>query len=264
MFDQPFVRLSPIQHIDPRVRLACAALAAVCLSLLHSLTACGLGLALGAALLSAARPPLLPLLRRLAVVNIFVLFIWCVTPLTMPGESLARWGIFSISAEGVRLSLLVSLKSNAIVCIFLALVASMDAPTAGHALERLRCPSKLVFLFLFTARYVHVIAGEWRTLTVAARLRGFRARSDLHTYRTLASLLGLLLVRSYERSLRVREAMLLRGFTGRFRSVAVFRARPVDFAFALGIALCLGGIVWAEWAGPGLVRAGWSWGGPHA
>lgn len=74
-------------------------------------------------------------------------------------------------------------------------------------------------------------------------------RTNLHTYRTLASLLGLLLVRSYERSLRVREAMLLRGFEGRFRSVAVFRARPVDALFALGLLLCLAGIVWTEYEG---------------
>lgn len=246
MFDQPFVRPSPIQQIDPRVRLALAGATAVCLALLHSLAASGLGLLLGACLLAAARPPLLALLRRFGAVNLFVLFLWCVTPLTMPGESLARWGVFSISAEGVRLSLLVSIKSNAILCVFLALVASMDAPTAGYALERLRCPPKLVFLFLFTGRYTHVIANEWRTLSVAARLRGFRPRSDLHTYRTLASLLGLLLVRSYERSLRVREAMLLRGFQGRFRSVTEFRARPVDALFAFCLTLCLCGIVWTE------------------
>ena len=249
MFDQPFVRPSPFQAIDPRVRLALAALTAVCLALLKDLTACWLGLALGAALLAISRPPLSPLLRRLAAVNIFILFLWCVTPLTTPGTVLAQWGVFAISAEGVRLSLLVSIKSNAIVCVFLALVAGMDSPTVGHALERLRCPRKLVFLFLFTGRYVHVLASEWQTLNVAARLRGFRPRTDLHTYRTLASLLGLLLVRAYERSLRVREAMLLRGFEGRFRSVTVFRARPVDALFALGLLLCLAGIAWTEWKG---------------
>ena len=249
MFDQPFVRPSPLQAIDPRVRLALAALTAVCLALLQNLTACWLGLALGAVLLAVARPPLLPLLRRLATVNLFILFLWCVTPWTTPGAILAQWGIFAVSVEGVRLSLLVSIKSNAIVCVFLALVANMDSPTVGHAMERLCCPRKLVFLFLFTGRYVHVLATEWQTLHVAARLRGFTPRTNLHTYRTLASLLGLLLVRSYERSLRVREAMLLRGFEGRFRSVAVFRARPVDALFALGLLLCLAGIVWTEYEG---------------
>ena len=106
-----------------------------------------------------------------------------------------------------------------------------------------------MFLFLFTARYVHVIAQEWRTLLVAARLRGFRPRTSMHTYRTLASLLGLLLVRSYERSLRVREAMLLRGFSGHFRSVSSFRAHTGDYFFALGLLLCMAGILAVECLG---------------
>ena len=247
MFDQPFVRPSAIQSLDPRVRMAAAALAALCISLLHDVPACCLGLALGLLLLAAARPPLLPLLRRLAVVNIFVAFLWCVTPITMPGREVFSWGPVSVSAEGLHLALLVSIKSNAIVCIFLALVASMNASTAGRALECLRCPRKLVFLFLFTARYVHVIAQQWQSLSVAARLRGFRPKSDMHTYRTLAALLGLLLVRSYERSLRVREAMLLRGFSGQFHSVAVFKARALDVLFAVFVLLCLAGIVAVEY-----------------
>lgn len=247
MFDQPFVRPSAIQRIDPRVRMALAALTALCLSTLQDVTVSCAGLGLGLILLILARPPLLPLLRRLAVINMFAAFLWCVTPLTMPGQEVARWGFISLSAEGLHLALLVTIKSNAIVCVFLALVATMDTPTAGHALECLRCPRKLVFLFLFTARQVHDIAQQWQCLSVAARLRGFRPRTGMHTYRTVASLLGLLLVRSYERSQRVREAMLLRGFSGQFRSVAVFKARPVDGLFALLMLLCLAGLVLMEY-----------------
>lgn len=222
---------------------------AVCVSLLHSLTACGMALVLGLALLAAANPPARALWQRLGAINIFIVFLWCVTPLTTPGTPLAQWGMLTVSAEGVRLALLVSIKSNAIACVFLALVATMNAPTAGHALERLHCPPKLVFLFLFTARYVHVIAQEWHALMVAARLRGFRPRTSMHTYRTLASLLGLLLVRSYERSLRVREAMVLRGFSGQFRSVTVFHAQKDDYIFALGLLLCMTGIIAVECLG---------------
>ena len=74
-----------------------------------------------------------------------------------------------------------TLKSNAIACVFLSLVATLPAATLGHALERLGCPDKLVFLFLFTGRYIHLLAAEWEDLVTAARLRGFRPRTDLHT-----------------------------------------------------------------------------------
>ena len=252
MFDQPFVRPSFLRYRDPRLRLLLAAALAVALAPLQHLTSAALGLGLGCALLALARPPLRPLLRRLAVVNVFILFLWLVTPWATPGAPLWQWHFLCVTAEGVHLSLLVTLKSNAVVCAFLALLATMPPSELGHALERLRCPDKLVFLFLFTGRYIHLLAEEWHTLMTAARLRGFRPRSSMHTYRTLASLLGLLLVRSYERAQRTREAMLLRGFAGRFHSVARFSVGASDLAFALGLLCCLAGILWTEYAGAGL------------
>ena len=53
---------------------------AVCISLLHSLTACGMALALGLALLAAANPPARALLQRLGAINIFIVFLCASRP----------------------------------------------------------------------------------------------------------------------------------------------------------------------------------------
>ena len=249
MFDQPFVRDSFIQQIDPRMRVLLAVLLAVALALLRQMTACCLGLGLGCVLLGLAQAPLGPLWRRLVAINMFILFLWLVTPWTTPGAVVWQWHFIQVSREGVYLSLLVTLKSNAIACVFLALVASLPAATLGHALERLGCPDKLVFLFLFTGRYIHLLAGEWQDLMTAARLRGFRPRTNLHTYRTVSSLLGLLLVRSHDRAQRTHEAMRLRGFSGRFHSLDSFCLRPVDVYFALATVFCLACILGFEAGG---------------
>lgn len=232
MFDEPFARGSTFLHrLDPRFRLAAALLGAVCLAVLRRPETAALGLATAAVLLALSRPPLGALLRRLLAVNLFLVFLWLTVPPTMPGETLAAWGPLHFSREGVELATLATLKANAILCLFLALVTSMPSPVIGHALEKLRCPPKLVFLFLFTYRYIHVIADEHRRLNTAARLRGFTPRSNLHTYRTVGQMLGMVLARSYDRSLRVYEAMILRGFEGRFQSVAGFRAGFLDRLF---------------------------------
>ena len=84
---------------------------------------------------------------------------------------------------------------------------------------------------------------EWRTLHDAARLRGFAPRTSMHCYRTIGYLLGMTFVRGLDRAARVSEAMLLRGFSGRFTSLAVFRASRVDAAFAAGFAVALGVII---------------------
>ena len=162
MFDEPFAHGRSLVHaVDPRFRLVAAFVCAVCLAVVRTPEAAWFGFGIAALLLALSRPPMRPVLRRLAVVNVFIAFLWLTVPLTSGGDVIAAWGPLEVSRAGVLLTLLVTIKSNAIVMTFLALVATMDSPTIGYALERLRFPSKLVFLFLFTYRYLHVIADEW-------------------------------------------------------------------------------------------------------
>lgn len=234
MFDEPFARGDSVVHgLDPRVRLALATLFSVCVALLREPAAAAAALATAGAVLALSRPPLAVLFRRVAVVNAFVLFLWATVPATMPGETILTLGPLSFSREGAALAGLVTLKSNAILLAFLALVTTMDSPTMGHALDRLGVPPKLAFLFLFTYRYLHVIAEEWQRLVTAARLRGFVPRTGMHSYRTIAHMLAMVLVNSFDRSGRVYQAMILRGFQGRFASVARFRTGPGDILFAV-------------------------------
>lgn len=95
---------------------------------------------------------------------------------------------------------------------------------------------------MFTYRYLHVIADEWHKLHVASRLRGFAPKTNMHTYRTFGNMLGMVFVHSFDRSVRVYEAMILRGFSGRFQSVTAFlghipRCRVRLAAFACMVCL---------------------------
>lgn len=258
MFEEPFAHGASFLHrLDPRFRLGITVIAAVCLAVLRSATGAFAALVLAGGLLAAGRPPRRWVAARVCAVNTFTLFLWLTVPFFSGGESLPVWGPVAISRSGVALSTLVTLKTNAMLFLFLALAASMDSPTLGHALARLRVPPKLVFLFLFTYRYVHVIADEWGRLWTAARLRGFSPRTDRHSYRTIGNMLGMVFVGSFDRAVRVYEAMLLRGFSGRFQSVTFFRARPWDMVFALAALLCLAGVLLIDFY-PELFRVGGS------
>lgn len=216
----------------PPVRLALALAGTVCLAVLQRPETAALGAAAAWLLLLFSRPSWRCTVKRLALVNVFILFMWLTVPTTMPGEVLWRWGALSLSRPGVALMLLVTLKCNAMIMLLMALLADLDASTLGAALQRLHFPAKLAVLFLFAYRYIHVTAEQWRTLKTAAKLRGFAPHTNLHTYQTLGYMLGMTFVRGFERADRVHEAMLLRGFTGQFHSLADFRATKKDAVFA--------------------------------
>ncbi|GAB1410482.1 cobalt ECF transporter T component CbiQ [Desulfovibrionales bacterium] len=229
MIEEPFAQgESWIHHLDPRARLVMATLFALTVALSRHLSTGLVGLALGMLVLTASRPPLGPLMRRLCAINVFLVFLGITVPLTMPGSILWTFGPLHVSLEGVLLALAVTLKANAIMFVFIAFVASIPFPTLGHALEYLGVPRKLTFLLLFTYRYIHTLAGEWRRLHTASRLRGFVPRTGLHTYRTVGHMLGMVLVNSFDRAGRVYQAMLLRGFTGQFTSVRQFSLTFLD------------------------------------
>jgi cobalt/nickel transport system permease protein len=207
---------SLLHQADPRVKivLACALACAVApgRSLEGALAALGAGLVLA----GAARLPLGSVARRLLVVNGFTAFLWLVLPFTWPGDPAWALGPLTATRQGLAQALLVTLKCNALLLALLALVSTSRIADLGDALRRLRVPDKACCLLLFTFRYVHVVADEYQRLARAARMRGFVPGNNLHTYRTYAHLLGMILVRSADRAERVRQAMALRGFQGRF------------------------------------------------
>jgi len=111
----------------------------------------------------------------------------------------------------------------------------------------LHFPRLLVFLMLLAYRYVCLLGEEFARLRIAVRVRGFRNRTNLHSYRTIGQVAGTLLVRSYEHCERVGQAMRCRGFTGEYRSLQDFQTLWSDvLVFGLIVANAGGLVVW-DW-----------------
>lgn len=235
---------SSVHRLDPRVRVAAAALLSVPVALAAGPGAPAMALVAGCGLAVAARLPEPALLRRLGRMNLFVLFLWLTLPWSTPGTPAGMVAGLDPTREGVELAFLITLKANAIVLLFTALVATVPPAEMGYALRHLGLPGKLVHLFLFAIRYADVIHGEYERLRGAMRARAFRAKFNLHTLQTFGYLVGLLLVRSLDRAERVLAAMKCRGFDGRFRALTPFAMRPADWAFLVAGLCAAGGWMW--------------------
>ncbi|GFM35771.1 cobalt ECF transporter T component CbiQ [Desulfovibrio psychrotolerans] len=238
MLDEPFsLGSSRLHRMDARCKLPVACLCALVFALIQSPEAAAAALGYAVLLVAVARLPLFSLLKRLAVVNIFIGLLWLFLPFSTPGTPVTTLGPFTATHEGLQLATLITLKSNAIVLSFIALAATSSITAMGGALRALRVPDKLSLLFLFTWRYVHVIAQEYSRLHTAAKVRGFVPSTAMHTYRTYANLAAMVLIRSWDRAERVNDAMRLRGFTGTFRSLRPAPLSGGDAAIAVLLSL---------------------------
>lgn len=129
----------------------------------------------------------------------------------------------------------------------MSLAATMPVFTMGRAMNYLRVPSKLVQLFIFTYRYIHTIYREFFRLKDALDIRGFIPKTNIHTYRTYAYLIGMLIVKSHDRAERVHAAMLCRGFNGKFFDLTEFSIKKNDLIFLVLFSLYLSIIILLQW-----------------
>jgi cobalt/nickel transport system permease protein len=223
-----------LHRLDPRSKLAAAIALSLAAALGRGLAAELMALGLGLAGVLWARLPWRELVKRLTPVNGFAATMWLMLPWRLGGSGPLGLGLDPL---GLDLATDITLKANAIMLLLLALVATSPVNHVFHALAHWRAPDKLVHLFLFFYRYLHVLHREYHRLNLALKARAFVPRTDLHTYRTYAWLVGMLLVRSYDRAQRVYQAMLCRGFTGTFWLLDHFHWGRRDNLFLAGAGL---------------------------
>ena len=237
-FDIPECRPSFLQRMDPRWKLAALLLGALSIALLRTLGP-ALGALVGAGLLVLmARIPLRWYLRRLGTaMTMYLLFLIWLPLVPGEGDATVDFGDLRISLTGSVRLVVLGANLASMISLMLVMLATTPLHDTFKAARALWLPRVLVFLLLLTYRYVCLLVDEFGRLRTALRVRGFRNRANLHSYRTVGQVAGTLLVRSHERSERVGQAMCCRGFDGEFRSLSDFRTTPSDvlvFAVLVG------------------------------
>lgn len=216
MMEERFAQGNSLLHRrDPKVKVIVAAFFITVVAMSNSFVGVTLALTLACTLTLLSRLEAGAVLKRLLAANTFTLFLWLTLPFTYGGNNLSELGPLLISGDGIRLAGLITLKTNTVVLALLSLLATSRVAGLGHALEGLHVPRRLCFLLLFSYRYIFVIYQEYKKLVRAAQMRCFVPATNIHTYRTYGYLFGMTLVRSWNRAIRVHQAMLLRGFNGR-------------------------------------------------
>lgn len=249
MIDEIANNDSFIGALDPRAKIVIVFLFSILAAASFQFPVLLWLLSLGILIVVLARVPVQELLRRLLPVNLLIAFLWLFLPFTFAGEPMLSLGPLTVTREGVFYATQITIKSNAMMLILIALVASTPIFSLGHAMHALGLPPKIVHLFFFTYRYIHVMYREYGRLVNSMKIRNFTPANNLHTYRTIAYLVGMLLVRSFDRAQRVHNAMLCRGFQGNLYSLSRFslnRRDIVSLVLMVAVILLLGVLEWEK------------------
>lgn len=238
-----------LHRMDPRVKIVSLFFYAAVVAVSTGLSALAAALAFSVLLTWSADVSVVKVAQRLVVVNAFVLFLWVMLPFSIPGDPVFTVLGLAATKQGFHQTLIITLKTNAIILATIALLGTSPIFSLVHALVHLHVPDKLVHLFFFCYRYISVLHMEYTRLRSAMKIRCFKPGTTMHTYRSFAYLLGMLFVKSYDRSGRIYNAMLCRGFKGQFYTLHHFHFRPADAAmfvlmtlFTLGLVIVQTGV----------------------
>jgi len=247
IYEELYLGDSVFHRLDPRVKLICCSFFSMVMAVCWTWEALCLGLFFSITWVLLARLPVKKVAVRILMVNGFIAILWLILPFAVNGEKLFSIGPLSATAEGVSYALQITLRSNSIVLALLSLLATSSLFSLGHAMGKLGLPDKVVQLLLFAYRYIHVIHMEYRRLLNAMKIRGFQPKTNLHTYRTYAYLIGMLLVKSAERAERIRRAMLCRGFKGKYYDLTEYSLGTTDLLVGGSIVIATILVIWIEW-----------------
>jgi cobalt/nickel transport system permease protein len=185
-----------------------------------------------AILMGVSQIPLSYIAGRILILLPFVALAALAAPLRAAGHS--EWFLALLLRSVLSLILLVLLTNTT---PFAELV---------RALRSFGCPRTLTANLSFLYRYAFVLTDEVLRMRQARACRQTAPMPLRRELKTLGAMLGVLLIRSFERAESMYMAMLSRGYSGEIPTLAPRRFGPRDLAFLALIAAFIGGGVAAS------------------
>jgi cobalt/nickel transport system permease protein len=168
---------------------------------------------------------------------------------SVPGNVLARLSLgmleFVVTDAGLVRFLSILIRSWLSIQMAVLLVAVTEFPDLIHALAHLRVPAILTTIIAFLYRYLFVLTDEVMRLLRARQARSAAVpgakpgRNVWWRARVAGHMTGQLFLRSYERSDRIYNAMLARGYRGQLLTLHPHVMQRRDWAIAAAAVLGL-------------------------
>ncbi len=145
---------------------------------------------------------LFAILKKLILLNLFISVI-----------------AISVYFSDERLALLIYLRSNMVVLLALMLFCHSNYFDIAYALQRLHIPSKIVTVFYFNGKFIYILLKDLKDFKKNLRLRAFKPKANLLTYKTYANFVGLIFIKAFYRAHNLNNILKLRGFKGEIYSL---------------------------------------------
>ena len=221
---------TPIHHLDPRAKVLATLVFIVTVVSFgkYEVTALVPFFLFPVVMIALGNLPVSYIIKKIALLCPFALVVGMFNPI-FDREVLVQIGSLGITGGWISFASIV-MRSILTVGAAIVLVGVTGFPGICLALERVGMPRVFAVQLLFLYRYIFVLTDEGSRMERARKLRAFGKKMEPGIF---SSLVGHLLLRTWQRAERIHMAMLARGFTGEFhtRQDTRFGGREMLFLF---------------------------------
>lgn len=225
---------SSFYGLDPRAKVLAIIFFVVVVALLTDILPLITSLLLVVSLLLVSNIPLRHLAKRYAIALPFVFF--------------ASVSLYLYNGLSPSLAMFIRVST----CVLLLILLSSSTPFFDllKASRHLKFPRLMLTLLMFLYRYIFVLTEEYQRMKMARKARAFKGgkhlldRKGMHTISLTA---GMVLVRAYQRGVRIYDALLSRGYNGEVKTLTEMHFKAIDYTFCANLMLFSSFILWVDW-----------------
>jgi cobalt/nickel transport system permease protein len=211
---------SPLHRLDARIKIICTVIAVFSIVFLSHWELALLFFAASIGLVLYARASMKVYLKRLLLPLLIIVFVAITLPLTYGTTQVAVVPglMLSVYSEGVAFAILIFTRCLAAVAVLNLLILVTPITTVMDSLAWFHVPSVVIDTMMLMFRYVSVVSEESTRMYRAQESRCGHSRrvSYLRKIANFGSIAGALLMRAFDRAIKVGDAMASRGYTGKY------------------------------------------------
>ncbi len=169
------------------------------------------------------------IIKKILLVSPFAILVGIFNPFLDTTVLFDKYGVLISGGWISFLSIII--KFFLTISAAILLIATTSFPGVCLALQKLGVPEIFVSQLLFLYRYIFVLMEELMRIVRARDMRAFGKKGK--GARIFINLIGVLFIRTVERSERIYQAMLSRGFSGRIETSKRYRISRADIIFVI-------------------------------
>ena len=225
-------KVSIIHRMEPMTKVVSSLLIVISVAVVKDINMAAAALLFAGLMIIISRLPIGFVLKRIWSPFLFIV-IFAAALLLSTGadgsEILWSIGFIDITEAGAAEAGLILIRATAAILVLTVLLATTRFDDIVKVLYDLKMPIFLLQILIFASRYIFVFSEELENMKNSMAAKGFRPNLSLRMFSSISNMLGMLLIKSFERGDEVYKSMVAKGYTGKPAILTENNMKALDY-----------------------------------